>query len=324
MDSVGGDFFRAVRMIKDRLGAEPVVVGLPMGSEEAFSGVLDLIRWKALYWVDEMGMEIDEREIPEDMRELAEEYRERLISAASDYDERVLEAYLAGEELSVELLKGALRKGTLQNAIVPVMPGSSLRNKGVQTLLDAIVDYLPSPKDIPPVQGQRPGSEEIVTRKALDDEPFSALAFKVTTDPYVGRLTYFRVYSGSVSTRSYVYNATKGKNERIQRLLLMHANHREDVDEAVAGDIVATVALKYTTTGDTLCDEKHPVLLETISFPEPVIQVAIEPATGPTRTGFPYLCRNLPKKTLPFPTGPMTKPARRLLRDGRTPSGDHQ
>ncbi|NLA61043.1 MAG: elongation factor G [Firmicutes bacterium] len=279
MDSVGADFFRAVRMIKDRLGAEPVVVGLPLGSEEDFSGVIDLIRLKALYWVDDLGMNIEERDIPEDIRELAEEYRERLISAASDYDEAVLEAYLSGEEIPAEVLKGALRKGTLLNAIVPVMPGSSFRNKGVQNLIDAIVDYLPSPADIPPVEGHLPEGDEVVTRKASDDEPFSALAFKVMTDPYVGRLTYFRVYSGSVSTRSSVYNATKGKNERIQRLLLMHANHREDVDVALAGDIVATVALKHTTTGDTLCDEKHPILLEAIAFPEPVIQVAIEPAT---------------------------------------------
>jgi len=279
MDSVGADFFRAVRMIKDRLAAEPVVIGLPLGSEENFAGVIDLIDLKALYWVGELGLEIEKRDIPEDMLELVEEYRERLISAASDYDEAVLEAYLAGEELSADLLKGALRKGTLQNAIVPVMAGSSFRNKGVQYLLDAIVDYLPSPTDIPPVQGQRPGSDEVLTRKTSDDEPFSALAFKVMSDPYVGRLTYFRVYSGSVSARSSVYNATKGKTERIQRLLLMHANHREDVDEALAGDIVATVALKHTTTGDTLCDEKHPILLEAIAFPEPVIQVAIEPAT---------------------------------------------
>ncbi len=279
MDSTGADFFRSVRMIKDRLGAEPVVIGLPIGSEEGFSGVLDLIEMQAFHWVDEMGLEIEKREIPEDLRELAEEYRERLISAASDYDEAVLEAYLAGDELSGELLRGALRKGTLRNAIVPVLPGSSFRKKGVQALLDAIVDYLPSPTDIPPVEGHLPVTGETVCRKASDDEPFSALAFKVMTDPYVGRLTYFRVYSGSVNARSYVYNATKGKNERFQRLLLMHANHREDVDEALAGDIVATVALKFTTTGDTLCDEKHPILLEAIAFPEPVIQVAIEPAT---------------------------------------------
>lgn len=279
MDAVGADFFRAVRMIKERLAAEPVVVSFPLGSEESFAGVVDLVRLKALYWTDELGLSIEERDIPGDMVELVEEYRERLVSAASDYDERILEAYLAGEEISPELLRSALRKGTLQNGIVPVMPGSSFRNKGVQNLLDAVVYYLPSPVDIPPVEGQLPGSDEVITRKASDDEPFSALAFKVMTDPYVGRLTYFRVYSGSITTRSSVYNATKGKTERIQRLLLMHANHREDVDEALAGDIVATVALKHTTTGDTLCDEKHPILLEPIAFPQPVIQVAIEPAT---------------------------------------------
>lgn len=279
MDSTGADFFRAVRMIKTRLGAEPVVIGLPIGSEDSFVGVLDLIDMKALYWVDELGLEIDRRPIPEEIREMAEQYRERLISAASDYDETVLELYLAGEDLPAELLKKALRKGTLQNEIVPVFVGSSFKKKGVQTLIDAIVDYLPSPADVPPVEGQIPGTDVKEIRGVSDDEPFSALAFKVMTDPYVGRLTYFRVYSGSVSTRSYIYNATKGKNERIQRLLLMHANRREDLEEAATGDIVSTVALKFTTTGDTLCDEKHPLVLEPIQFPQPVIQVAIEPAT---------------------------------------------
>lgn len=279
MDSTGADFFRAVGMMKTRLGAKPVVLALPIGVEDSFRGVVDLINMQALCWVDDLGLEFEKRPIPEEMREIAQQYRENLISAASDFDESVLESYLAGEELSADVLKRALRKGTLLNEIVPVFVGSSFKKKGVQSLIDAIVDYLPSPADIPPVEGLIPGSDTKVVRKVSDDEPFSALAFKVTTDPYVGRLTYFRVYSGSVSTRSYAFNATKGKNERIQRLLLMHANHREDVDEAVTGDIVATVALKFTTTGDTLCDEKHPVVLERIQFPQPVIQVAIEPAT---------------------------------------------
>jgi len=279
MDSVGADFYRALKSIETRLGANPVVVNLPVGSEEAFAGVVDVIEMKALYWTDETGVEIVEKGIPEDMRELAEEYREKLISAASDFDDSIAEAYLEGKEVSAESLRAALRKGTLANAIVPVMAGSSFKNKGVQKLLDAIVDYLPSPLDIPPVEGEVPGKNRCETRAPSDKEPLCALAFKVMTDPYVGRLTYFRVYSGSLSTRSYVYNASKGKSERIQRILLMHANHREDIEEAMTGDIAATVALKYTTTGDTLCDEKHPIVLESIDFPEPVIMVAIEPAT---------------------------------------------
>lgn len=279
MDSVGADFFRAVKSIEVRLGATPVVVNLPIGSEEAFAGVVDVIEMKAFYWQDEAGVEIVEKSVPEDMRELAEEYREKLVSAASDFDEAIAEAYLEGREVSVQSLKAALRTGTLANAIVPVMAGSSFKNKGVQRLLDAVVDYLPSPLDIPPVEGEVPGKDRRETRAPSDNEPLCALAFKVMTDPYVGRLTFFRVYSGSMSTRSYVYNPAKGKSERIQRILLMHANHREDIEEAMAGDIAATVALKFTTTGDTLCDEKHPIVLESIDFPEPVIMVAIEPAT---------------------------------------------
>lgn len=279
MDSVGADFFRAVKSIEVRLGATPVVVNLPIGSEEAFVGVVDVIEMKAFYWQDEAGVEIVEKSVPEDMRELAEEYREKLVSAASDFDEAIAEAYLEGREVSVQSLKAALRTGTLANAIVPVMAGSSFKNKGVQRLLDAVVDYLPSPLDIPPVEGEVPGKDRRETRAPSDNEPLCALAFKVMTDPYVGRLTFFRVYSGSMSTRSYVYNPAKGKSERIQRILLMHANHREDIEEAMTGDIAATVALKFTTTGDTLCDEKHPIVLESIDFPEPVIMVAIEPAT---------------------------------------------
>ena len=279
MDAVGADFYRAVRMIETKLSAVPVVVCLPIGSEEGFEGVLDVLEMKAYYWLDELGLEMAEKPVPGHMAEIAEEYREKLISAASDFDDDILEKYLAGEEIGVEALKGALRRGTLKNAIVPVLCGSSFKNKGVQKLLDAIVDFLPSPVDLPPVEGEVPGTGEKAQRKPSDDEPLCALAFKVMTDPYVGRLTYFRVYSGSVTTRSYVYNSAKGKVERIQRLLLMHANHREDVDEVLTGDIAATVALKFTTTGDTLCDEKHPIALERIQFPEPVISVAIEPAT---------------------------------------------
>ncbi|HHW18393.1 MAG TPA: elongation factor G [Firmicutes bacterium] len=279
MDAVGADFYRAIKMIETRLGARPVVVCLPIGVEDTFVGVVDVLEGKAFYWKDELGLEIEEGSVPEEMREIFEEYREALLSAASDYDDAILEAYLQGEEIPVATLKKALRKGTLQNKIVPCFCGSSFKNKGVQKLLDGIVDFLPSPLDVPPVEGEIPGTGEKTTRAASDEEPFSALAFKVMTDPYVGRLTYFRVYSGVLNNRSYVFNATKGKTERIQRLLLMHANHREDVEEASTGDIVATVALKFTTTGDTLCDEKHPIILEPIRFPQPVISVAIEANT---------------------------------------------
>jgi len=277
MDAVGADFYRAVRMIAERLGARPVILTLPVGIEETFSGVVDLVKMKAFYWVDELGTEIREDVIPEDLRETAATYRDKLVEAAADFSEDVLEAYLAGSSISEQVLLSALRKGTLAMKIVPVLCGSSLRNKGVQKLLDAVVDFLPSPLDIPPVAGEVPATGEVVLRKPSDDEPFTALVFKVAVDPYVGRLTYFRVYSGYLTNRSYVYNATRGKTERISRLLRMHANHREDIDEVRTGDIAATVALKFTFTGDTLCPEEHPIVLEPIRFPEPVISVAVEP-----------------------------------------------
>ncbi|MEX0974420.1 MAG: elongation factor G [Bacillota bacterium] len=279
MDAVGADFYRTLRSIEAKLGANPVVVSLPIGSEEGLAGVVDVLEMKAYYWPDDLGLTVEEKPVPDDMRELVEEYHEKLISSASDFDGAVAEAYLGGQEVAAAVLRAALRKGTMQNVIVPVVAGSSFKNKGVQKLLDAIIDFLPSPADIPPVEGFVPGTDRREQRKPLDDEPLCALAFKVMTDPYVGRLTYFRIYSGSMSTRSYVYNSAKGKSERIQRILLMHANHREDVEEALTGDIAATVALKFTTTGDTMCDEKHPIVLETIDFPEPVISVAIEPNT---------------------------------------------
>lgn len=277
MDAVGADFLRAVKMIEDRLGARPVILTLPVGVEEKFAGVIDLVRMRSFYWVDEMGTEIREDVIPEDLEDSAERYREKLIETAADFSEDVLEAYLGGSEVPEDLLLKALRSGTTAMKIVPVLCGSSLRNKGVQKLLDAIVDFLPSPLDIPPVAGEVPQTGEAVVRRPSDDEPFTALVFKVAVDPYVGRLSYLRVYSGVLSSRSYVYNATRGKTERISRLLRMHANHREDVEEVRTGDIAATVALKYTFTGDTLCPEDRPVVLEPIKFPEPVISVAIEP-----------------------------------------------
>ena len=279
MDAPGADFYRAVKMIEQKLGATPVVTCLPRGSGEDFSGVVDIVEMKAYYWTDELGLDMVAEAIPGDVQEIAQEYREDLISSASDFDGEIADAYLGGREISGDLLRRALRKGTLENRIVPVLCGSSVRNKGVQKLLDAIVDFLPSPLDVPAVEGDVPGKEGKEQRKPSDDEPLCALAFKVMTDPYVGRLTYFRVYSGSMSIRSYVFNPAKGRTERIQRILLMHANHREDVEEVMTGDIAATVALKFTTTGDTLCDEKHPIVLESIQFPEPVIAVAIEPAT---------------------------------------------
>ena len=279
MDSLGADFYRTLRMIETKLGARPVALYLPIGVEETFAGVVDVLRGKALYWKDELGLEIEEAPIPEYMVELYEEYREHLITVAADFDDDILEAYLQGAEIPIGSISKAIRKATLQNKAVPCFCGTSLRNKGVQPLLDGIIDYLPSPLDVPPIEGQVPGTEQAVVRRPSDDEPFCALAFKVMTDPYVGKVTYFRVYSGTLRNRSYVYNASRGKNERIQRLLLMHANHREDVEVVSTGDIVATVALKHTFTGDTLCDEKHPIVLEPISFPTPVITIAIEPET---------------------------------------------
>ncbi len=280
MDAVGSDFYRTVEMIQDRLGAEPVVLTLPITSQEEFLGFVDVISSEAYLWAKgDQGPTLEKTVLPEGMRNLLDDYRERLISAASDFDDSILEAYVGGQEVSVQQLTRALRKGTLANRIVPVLCGSSFRNKGIPKLLDAIVDFLPSPLDIPAVEGTTLQGDQKLVREVSDDEPFSALAFKVTTDPFVGRLTYFRVYSGSLSVRSYVHNATKGKTERVQRLLLMHANHREDVESVATGDIAATVALKFTTTGDTLCDEKEPIVLENIQFPEPVIRMAIEPET---------------------------------------------
>ncbi len=279
MDSLGADFYRAIRMMETKLGARPVPVVIPIGAEDSFEGVVDILRGKAFYWKDELGLNVEERQVPEDMRDLFEEHRENLLTAASDFDDAILELYLQGEEVPADMLIRALRKGTIGNKIVPCFCGSSFKNKGVQRLLDGIIDFLPSPLDVPPVEGLVPGEDEVAIRKPSDDEPFCALAFKVMTDAYVGRVTYFRVYSGVLTNRSYVYNATRNKSERIQRLLLMHANHREDVEAVSTGDIVATVALKFTVTGDTLCDEKDPIVLEQISFPTPVITVAIEAQT---------------------------------------------
>ncbi len=279
MDRMGADFFRVLEMMKERLGAHPVAIQLPIGAEENFEGVIDLIKMKAIYWLDELGTEYEYREIPEEYRSMAEEYRHLLLEAASEFSDELMEKYLEEKEITEEEIKRALRKGTLEAKINPVLTGASFKNKGVQPLLDAIVDFLPSPLDVPPVKGINPKTGEEEERRPNDNEPFCALAFKVMVDPYVGKLTFFRVYSGSLKAGSQVLNATKGKKERVGRILQMHAHHREEREEIWSGDIVAAVGLKDTTTGDTLCDPNHPLLLESMKFPEPVISVAIEPKT---------------------------------------------
>jgi elongation factor G len=278
MDRLGADFFRVVQMIKDRLGARAVPLQLPIGAEDKFVGVIDLVRMKAVVWEDEsLGAKFRDEAIPEEMALVAAEYREKLIEAVADSDETIMEKYLEGSEISQAELINAIRSATLAIKIIPVVCGSAFRNKGVQPLLDAVVEYLPSPLDIPPVKGIDPDSQTSDERPPNDDAPFSALAFKIMTDPFVGTLSFFRVYSGSLTAGASVYNSTKGKRERIGRLLKMHANKREEIKEVYAGDIAAAVGLRTATTGDTLCDENHPIILESIEFPEPVISIAIEP-----------------------------------------------
>ncbi|BCB95514.1 elongation factor G [Dissulfurispira thermophila] len=280
MDRVGADFFMAVDTMVEKLGAKPVPVQIPIGSEDKFRGPIDIVTMRAFYFDDEtLGAKYVEADIPEEYIVKAKEYREKLLEAIADVDENIMEKYLSGEEISVEEIKRAIRKGTIEMKFTPVLCGSAFKNKGVQLLLDAIVDYLPSPIDIPPVKGIRPSDGAEVERKASDDEPFAALAFKIMTDPFVGQLTFVRVYSGVLNAGSYVYNSTKDVKERIGRLLKMHANKREEIKEVRAGDIAAIVGLKNTLTGDTLCDENNPIVLESIQFPEPVIAVAIEPKT---------------------------------------------
>ena len=280
MDRVGADFFRGVSMIKDRLKANPVPIQIPVGKEENFKGIVDLVTMKAIIWDEEsLGAKFHVEEIPGDLVELAQEYREKLIEELSSHDDELMEKYLGGEELTEAEIMAAIRSCTISIKICPVICGSSFKNKGVQNLLDAVVDYMPSPLDIPAIKGVDVDSGEEIERKASDDEPFAALGFKIMTDPFVGQLTFFRVYSGVIQSGSYVYNSTKGKKERIGRILKMHANKREEIKEVFAGDIAAAVGLKYTTTGDTLCNEDKQVILESIEFPEPVISIAIEPKT---------------------------------------------
>ena len=279
MDITGADFYHVLDMVHDRLKANAVPIQLPIGKEDTFKGIIDLVEMDADIYYDQLGKDMRVEPIPEDMVDLANEYREKLLDAVSMFDDEIMELYLEGKEVPTAKIRAAIRQATCAVEMVPVTCGSSYRNKGVQKLLDAIVDYMPAPTDVPAIKGVNPKTDEEEERKSSDDEPFAALAFKIMTDPYVGRLSFFRVYSGTLTTGSSVLNATKGKRERMGRILQMHANHREDIESVYSGDIAAVVGLKNTTTGDTLCDEKNPIILESMEFPEPVIRVAIEPKT---------------------------------------------
>ena len=279
MDIMGADFYNVLRMIDERLKCNAVPIQLPIGKESDFRGIVDLVEMNADVYYDEMGKDMRVEEIPADMADLANEYREKLLDAISMFDDEIMEMYLEGQSIPTEKIRAAIRKATIAVEMIPVVCGTSYRNKGVQKLLDAIVDYMPAPTDVPAIKGVNPKTDNEEERVSSDSEPFSALAFKIMTDPYVGRLSFFRVYSGTLNTGSSVLNATKGQRERMGRILQMHANHREDIETVYSGDIAAAVGLKNTTTGDTLCDEKHPIILESMEFPEPVIRVAIEPKT---------------------------------------------
>ena len=279
MDIMGADFFNVVAMMKDRLKCNAVPIQLPIGVEDTFRGIIDLVTMRAEVYYDDLGKDVRDEEIPADMMDQAQEYHEALWEAAAELDEDLMMKYLEGEEITAAEVKAAIRKGTIENQIVPVLCGTAYRNKGVQMLLDAVIDYMPAPTDIPDIKGVNPKTGEEDSRPSSDDAPFSALAFKIATDPFVGRLTYFRVYSGSITAGSSVLNATKDSRERLGRILQMHANHRQDIDVVYSGDIAGGIGFKNVTTGDTLCDEKHPIILESMNFPEPVIRVAIEPKT---------------------------------------------
>ena len=279
MDIMGADFYRVVNMMRERLKCNAVPIQLPIGSEDTFKGLIDLVEMKAYVYYDDLGKDIRCEEIPEDMKELAEKYHTEMIEHVAEQDDALMEKYLMGEELTIDEIKTCIRKSTINNTMVPVTCGTSYKNTGVQKLLDAIVDYMPAPTDVPSIKGVNPETEEEDVRHSSDTEPFSALAFKIATDPFVGKLCFFRVYSGTLTAGSTVYNSTKDNTERIGRIVQMHANHRQDLEMVYAGDIAAAVGLKNTTTGDTLCDEKHPIILESMEFPEPVIRVAIEPKT---------------------------------------------
>ena len=278
MDITGADFYNVVQMMRDRLHTNAVPIQLPIGAEDSFQGIIDLVTMEATVYEDDLGKVADVVEIPEDMQDMAEDYRDKLLEACAEFDDDFMEKYLGGEEVTIDEIKAVIRKATIDCKMTPVTCGTSYKNRGVQPLLDAIVDYMPAPTDIPPIQGVTAEGEAEV-RPSSDEEPFSALAFKIMTDPYVGKLAFFRVYSGVLKSGSYVYNSTKGKKERIGRILQMHANNRKEIDTVYSGDIAAAVGLKDTTTGDTLCDDKAPIILESMEFPDPVISVAVEPLT---------------------------------------------
>ena len=302
MDITGADFYHVLDMVHDRLKANAVPIQLPIGKEDTFKGIIDLVEMDADIYYDQLGKDMRVEPIPEDMVDLANEYREKLLDAVSMFDDEIMELYLEGKEIPTAKIRAAIRQATCAVEMVPVTCGSSYRNKGVQKLLDAIVDYMPAPTDVPAIKGVNPKTDEEEERKSSDDEPFAALAFKIMTDPYVGRLSFFRVYSGTLTTGSSVLNATKGKRERMGRILQMHANHREDIESVYSGDIAAVVGLKNTTTGDTLCDEKHPIILESMEFPEPVIRVAIEPKTKAGQEKMSVALAKLPEEDPTFRT----------------------
>ncbi len=279
MDIMGADYYNVIEMVKDRLKANPVPIQIPIGAESEFRGIIDLLTMRAEVYYDDMGQDVRDEDIPADMMDKAQEYHDALIETVASYDDELMEKYFNGEELTIDEIKATIRKGTLANDMVPMVCGTSYRNKGVQPLLDAIVDYMPAATDIPAIKGTDPETGEEIERHPKDDDPFSALAFKIATDPYVGKLCFFRVYSGTANAGETVYNSVKGKNERLGRIMQMHANHRQDIDTVYSGDIAACVGVKNTTTGDTLCDPKAPVILESLDFPEPVIRVAVEPKT---------------------------------------------
>ena len=279
MDITGADFYNVLEMMKERLNANPVAIQIPIGSEDDFKGIIDLIKMEAIIYEDDLGKVADEVAIPDDLKDKADEYHEKMLEAVAEFDDDIMEKYLGGEEISEEEIKKVIRKATIACKMCPVTCGTSYRNKGVQPMIDAVVDYMPAPTDIPPIKGVDPESGDEDERPSSDEEPFAALAFKIMTDPYVGKLAFFRVYSGTLDSGSYVFNSTKGKKERIGRILQMHANHRKEIDKVYSGDIAAAVGLKNTTTGDTLCDEEHPIILESMEFPDPVISVAVEPKT---------------------------------------------
>ncbi len=279
MDIMGADYYNVIEMVKDRLKANPVPIQIPIGAESEFRGIIDLLTMRAEVYYDDMGQDVRDEDIPADMMDKAQEYHDALIETVASYDDELMEKYFDGEELTIDEIKATIRKGTLANDMVPMVCGTSYRNKGVQPLLDAIVDYMPAATDIPAIKGTDPETGEEIERHPKDDDPFSALAFKIATDPYVGKLCFFRVYSGTANAGETVYKSVKGKNERLGRIMQMHANHRQDIDTVYSGDIAACVGVKNTTTGDTLCDPKAPVILESLDFPEPVIRVAVEPKT---------------------------------------------